>query len=795
MNCRITVVVQVHALAVAGVFLTTLIAPPAMAQRSPPAQPVEPRPEQRTPPSQPAPEAIATGVIVVEEPLGLAFTAAGGLLVAAGDEGIIECDPIGLKRVGVVAAGAPERRWTALAVAPDGSIFAVDQRRQCVEHLSAQGASLATFGELRDARGIAVSTDAQRVAVADTGNDRVVIFTIGSGNAPQVIGSRGSANGQFRAPTSIAFDPAGRLFVADSDNHRIQRFGRDGRFEAAFGSRGINPGQFERPMSIIASEQTLLVADHFNHRVQRFDEDGGFLTLWGMHAVVPRQAEGRIHYPVSVAADTARSLFAIAEPFERRVQIFRRSTEGERVPLTPPLPTREGVTSHFGEGVAVDGTLMAVWEPEASAIVVFDLRRERPTHVTTFGTPGRRINEIGRITGIAADEPSERVWLLDRGNDRLVEWTLRRDPLEELNFDPFMGGVTRAIDFDAIARALSSLDGSTAAIDPIAVAHMPGNLLLLDALRARVIRLDDRTLEPVGMLPSADMGFPRHPIAIAVSADGMRLAVLDANDPERLAAIVPLHGNGETRVVPRPPLVQNPKSIAWAGEQTLVVTTGDDRFVLLSVDGRVHAAPELHGVDDGKLWHPRGVAGASDGSFFVVDWGNHRMQRFDHTGSWHSRFGIGKAALRPRLPDAMPAVIRPKRGEQAPVRAAPATERGPFPRASATRDGSVRLTWQPASERGEPLASIPLRDPFYIRVTVAAGNAASRPGIACDAAMPHHGHGMNLAPTTRPIEGSQDQLVGPMLFHMPGAWEIYFDARTDGRLVRLQDDIIMEESE
>jgi hypothetical protein len=46
--------------------------------------------------------------------------------------------------------------------------------------------------------------------------------------------------------------------------------------------------------------------------------------------------------------------------------------------------------------------------------------------------------------------------------------------------------------------------------------------------------------------------------------------------------------------------------------------------------------------------------------------------------------------------------------------------------------------------------------------------------LVADAAMPHHGHGMNVMPQ---VEAKNNGIfyVDGMLFHMPGRWELYFD--------------------
>jgi hypothetical protein len=79
----------------------------------------------------------------------------------------------------------------------------------------------------------------------------------------------------FYMPADIAFDLEGNLYVLDSGNHRIQKFGRDGKFIETIGSKGQGPGEFQFPESLeIDSEGFLYVAEMGNRRIQILNPDG-----------------------------------------------------------------------------------------------------------------------------------------------------------------------------------------------------------------------------------------------------------------------------------------------------------------------------------------------------------------------------------------------------------------------------------------------------------------------------------------------------------------------------------------
>jgi streptogramin lyase len=90
-------------------------------------------------------------------------------------------------------------------------------------------------------------------------------------------GKSGTANGQFRGPFGIATDGSGTVFVADTDNDRVQVFSASGGFLRKWGSTGSDDGQFLSAQDVaVDSQGGVWVADYRNGRVQKFSSGGGF---------------------------------------------------------------------------------------------------------------------------------------------------------------------------------------------------------------------------------------------------------------------------------------------------------------------------------------------------------------------------------------------------------------------------------------------------------------------------------------------------------------------------------------
>jgi sugar lactone lactonase YvrE len=108
--------------------------------------------------------------------------------------------------------------------------------------------------------------------VVDTSNQRVQhLDPWGSYRAEWPIPAAGPYNGPH-----LALAPDGSLFMTAPERHQIQRYAPDGTLRGEWGSLGIGAGQFCTPVGLaIDRAGNVYVADTLNHRVQRFVLRGG----------------------------------------------------------------------------------------------------------------------------------------------------------------------------------------------------------------------------------------------------------------------------------------------------------------------------------------------------------------------------------------------------------------------------------------------------------------------------------------------------------------------------------------
>jgi DNA-binding beta-propeller fold protein YncE len=146
-------------------------------------------------------------------------------------------------------------RTHGLTIAPDDTVYCVDEGAQVVYRFTPDGELLQTIGTV----GVA----------SDTGYDGRTLESIRGG-------------GPFNRPTNVALGPNGDVYVTDGyGNARVHCFSKDGKLIRSWGEPGTGPGQFYLVHGIaIDADNRVLVADRENDRIQIFDLDGAYQGEW-----------------------------------------------------------------------------------------------------------------------------------------------------------------------------------------------------------------------------------------------------------------------------------------------------------------------------------------------------------------------------------------------------------------------------------------------------------------------------------------------------------------------------------
>ncbi len=105
--------------------------------------------------------------------------------------------------------------------------------------------------------------------VADSDNHRIQVFTAEE-KFLRMFGRHGQGRGELNCPISIAIDTNDRVYVGDL-NHLVSVFTSDGQFITSFGGLGNGPGEFNYPCGLaVNASGVVYVCDYDNDRIQLF---------------------------------------------------------------------------------------------------------------------------------------------------------------------------------------------------------------------------------------------------------------------------------------------------------------------------------------------------------------------------------------------------------------------------------------------------------------------------------------------------------------------------------------------
>ena len=208
------------------------------------------------------------------------------------------------------------------------AVYDEDQRKSTITVLGKESEVIKQFdgvgmpdnNNLKVCSGLTFTPD-NNIIVTDAINNSIQKFTM-EGEFLAIVGSEGNGKLQFNYPAGVCVHPNGKIFIVDSDNHRIQVLNSDFSLSHIFGSddcfSGDKPGKFDHPSYVAYDSQGMVyITDTDNDRIQKFTPDGEFITHFG--------SKLNTENPGSIAIDRHADIIYVCSTTDGHISVFNTS--------------------------------------------------------------------------------------------------------------------------------------------------------------------------------------------------------------------------------------------------------------------------------------------------------------------------------------------------------------------------------------------------------------------------------------------------------------------------------------
>jgi hypothetical protein len=448
----------------------------------------------------------------------------------------------------------------------------------------------------------------------------------------------------FRIPFGITIDSNGHAYVVDRDNRTITIWDQGGNFIKRIGTSGSNQGQFNAPTDIAITDEEIYIVDQNNHRIQVLDLNGSFLREWGNHG----SGNNKFNHPYSIALGMNNKTVSevyIADRYNYKVKVFDANgtflrTIGENK-----------ISESTGLGIGPDG-LLYLSSCRANKIEVFETNG---THVRSFSTSQNpyHIDFFGDKLAVAMGD-HHKIEIFDKNGTNLSSfgsqgsnpnafdefyhpYGLTYDPSGNLHIADSHNNRIQVFDPNYSYLRSYGIYGQATGLSPYGLHITPENTFLLtDTQYHRVLEVDENGtfVQMIATTGSGD-GKVTNPRSVFLARDN-RIYVADTNRHrvqifERNGTFVRkfgTSGSGDGQF-------NQPYSLIVSEDlEIFVVDRYNHRIQVFDTNGTFLRKFGSSGTLEGQMNQPHDIDFSDQGNVMVADFYNRRIVHFNKDGEF-----------------------------------------------------------------------------------------------------------------------------------------------------------------
>lgn len=510
-----------------------------------------------------------------------------------------------------------------------GNIYVANYTNNNILKFSSSGTCLGTWGtqgsapgQFKNPYGVRVANDpvwGESVYVADSNNNRIQIFST-SGSYRTSFGTTGtySQTGSFTTLRRVAVASNGDVWGADLWGWRLVRFARTSTgFSYAQTIGGTPPpltstAAFNEPRAVaVGPTGNLNVMDTVNQRIVQMTPDGAIVDSCGERDSRPVS----LNWPRGLAVDPATGDRWIADTKQSRLQIFPARCSDQKIRLGDKGSGTGQFYWPYAIGIRNSDRLAFVADTLNNRIVVWDVASR--TQIASYTGGG-----LKQPRGVSVDQATGQIMVADTGNNRLIE----------LSYSKSAGfAATRAI-----APGLSGPE--SAAVD------VNGDVWVADTVNNRL-----QIINSAGTITNTITSFDGKSLKApsTVSVSGGTVFVSDTGNDRILKYTLkntPPPGTGpqyKSTLYGYAPADMYPVDVTSTPTHYYVVDPG--RYSIFGVNRATSAidyqAGGTRGSGTDELAAARALAADSSGNVWVADTPNNRIVKYDSTLKNPKTFG------------------------------------------------------------------------------------------------------------------------------------------------------------